>query len=926
MPPVRRYLPLPSILLVLATSISMAQEIPPQNMGTTGLLQELARLKTTARLMQSTSHPDDDDGSMLAYEARGEGATTVMLTLNRGEGGQNKVGSELFDELGTLRTLELLEAGRFYGVEQRFTRVVDFGFSKKASETFDRWGGHETALADIVRVIRQFRPDVIVSPFNGTPADGHGNHQASGILSREAFRAAADASRFPEQIAEGLVPWQAKKLYAATRGKDQDFTLRLDTGSYDPVMGMSYWQLSMEGLKHQASQGVGLFEVTAGPRFRSYKLEDSVMPQPMGKERGFFDGIDTTLPALASRLGAEAARAPFLRPSLEAIAGNVQEAAMGLDVRQPWRAAPALLQGLARTRELLRRIEAAKLSPAAKADLQAHLHTKEQQFERAANLALGTELTASVDSREKASPSDTSRQEQTFLSAAPGQKFTVTARFYNRGGRDVVLQEISLILPEGWKAERIKADYKRLGRNESGYAQFRISVPANARYTRPFWRRESRTQNVYQIAEPEYTTLALPPWPVAAHAVYSLPAMEAEAAGAAAEKRQDEEKGSISAVAEVKYVDPIYGQMQRPLTVGPPVSVEVEEPVQVVSTRNHAAIPVNVTVRNHVQGAANATVRLKPPAGWQVEPLTQSVALNSEGEFKAVHFELHPGDIREQSYELSATAERDGLSYAEDVVTIGRPDIGFFNYYRPARQVVSAVDVETPHNLRVGYIMGAGDDIPTALRQVGIAVSMITPDQLASGDLSQFDTIVIGIRAYDVRSDIRSHNARLMDFVQHGGTLLVQYNAATAAFNSGHYTPYPASLASNRGGEPNTVRESDRVTEEDAPVQLLAPQDAILRFPNQIKENDFQGWVQERGLYFMKEWDPRYTPLLASGDAGEPGLKGGLLAAKYGKGTYIFTGYAFFRQLPAGVPGAIRLFINLISAGHEPQAGATGLP
>jgi hypothetical protein len=257
---------------------------------------------------------------------------------------------------------------------------------------------------------------------------------------------------------------------------------------------------------------------------------------------------------------------------------------------------------------------------------------------------------------------------------------------------------------------------------------------------------------------------------------------------------------------------------------------------------------------------------------------------------------------------LSAAAEYDGRSYNEGVQTIGRPDIGYFYYYRPARQVISAVDVNTVSSLRVGYIMGAGDDVPAVLQQIGIPVTLLTPGQIAHGDLSHFDTIIVGIRAYDVRGDIREQNSRLLEYVHNGGTLLVQYNQGTREFNAGHYTPYPVTAS------------TDRVTEEDAPINILQPQSSIFTFPNQITAKDFQGWVQERGLYFMKEWDQHFVPLTASSDQKEKPLQGGLLMAKYGKGTYIYTGYAFFRQLPAGVPGAIRLFVNLLSAGHAGAA------
>ena len=350
----------------------------PQDSGTLGLKQMLLRLQTTARFMQTVAHPDDEDGGLLTLESRGQGASVLLLTLNRGEGGQNKIGSNLFDVLGVVRTLELTAADRYYGVEQRFTRVADFGFSKTPEETFQKWQGHDIALADMVRVIRSFRPDVLVARFSGTDRDGHGHHQASAILTKEAFRAAADPNRFPEQIRDGLQPWQAKKLYAgnvcgfgATTCSDADYTVKLNTGPPDAALGMSYAQFAMQGLRHQLSQGAAAWNVEPGDRFAFYKLVDSVVPAATdnaGHEKDFFDGIDTSLQGLASRLGSESAKVPFLSPVLGDIEKSVTEATAAAN-RAPEAAAEPLLQGLQTVRNLIQQVSDANLSVMAKTDL-----------------------------------------------------------------------------------------------------------------------------------------------------------------------------------------------------------------------------------------------------------------------------------------------------------------------------------------------------------------------------------------------------------------------------------------------------------------------------------------------------------------------------------------------------------------------------
>ena len=884
---------LAAFALVLFTAAAVAQELPPQDFGTSGLAEMFPRLRTTARLLHTTAHPDDDDGAMLVYVARGRGIRTVMQTLNRGEGGQNKFGSELFDELGILRTLELMEADRYYGVEQRFTRVVDFGFSKNADETFAKWGGHDAALQDLVREIRAFRPQVIVSRFDGSARDGHGNHQAAGILSREAFKAAADPGRFPEQIREGLLPWQAQKLYIGNTPQNEA-TLRINVGAYDPVLGMSFAQYSVEGLQHQASQGVGGFNVLPGDFFRNYKLAENTAGAA-GKENDFFDGIDVSLPGLAGWLGNEEAKAPFLRSSLAQVASLTDAAASVFRPNDPAACAPALLKALEILTDTQKKVEALSIGPAAKAEVLSELRDKRREFEHAVNLALGAILQASPDSANPQQGFLFFRQEQTFRLAVPGQTFTATARFYNRSPQTVTVRNIELVAPPDWRIEKLKSDGVQLGPNQQASAQFRVTVPAGAQYTRPYWHREDPLQGgVYTIDQPQYATRALPPWPLHARATYAVGNAES----------------SIDSVVQVKWVDPTAGQTQHPLAVAPPVSVSVEPAVQVISAKLTGPAQVVVGVRNDVNGPAQGTVRLQGPAGWKVAPDSQPAQFAAEGEFKDFRFTVTPPRISEGAYDLNASVELNGKSYAEGFKIIGRPDIGDFYYYSPARQRVSAIDVNVPKDLRVGYLMGAGDDIAPVLQQVGLNLHMITPAELASGDLSRFHTIVVGIRAYDVRNDIRQYNRRLLDYVNHGGTLLVQYIKSTGDFNRGHYAPFPLTLS------------DERVTVEEAPVEILDPQNPIFHAPNRISARDFNGWVQERGVYFASQWDANYKPLLASHDPGEPARQGGMLVAHYGKGLYIYTGYAFFRQVPAGVPGAVRLFVNLVSASASPAPQA----
>ncbi len=892
--------------LVLIFSLASSAQVPspwvdtkplPIDEGVTGLKLVLRQLHTTARLMHTVAHPDDEDGGMLTLESRGHGVTALQLTLNRGEGGQNIIGSELFDELGLVRTLELLSADRYYGVEQRFTRVADFGFSKTAEETFEKWGGHDIALGDMVRVIRTFRPDVICTRFQGDSRDGHGHHQASGILTREAFRAAADPTRFPEQIREGLEPWQAKKLYMDNVRADEAWNVELETSQVDPLLGESYIQFAFKGLQHQLSQGAGNWHLTERRRTSYYKLIDSVLPNvPVSNvhEKDFFDGIDTSLPSLWLRLGQDQSKAAWLRLDLDWIQRTIDEATTAVD-KSPQAAATPLLRGLALTHNLITKVEASQLSAVEKADVLVELRAKQEQFEHAANLALGLELSAgpgTPDGRPMAEEFATSSNGPVLAAViTAGKTFLLVAKFRNGSSSSLALKQLTLDVPQGWKSElfmdKVPAS---LGPGQGCSIMFRVSPPADAQITKAYFHRnDPETDSVYTSDEPQYVTLPLPPPPVYARVVYQL----------------GEREGVIRAVARTPLHDQHGEAWSMPLAVVPPFSVHTVPSTQIIAAQPNPEADLDAQVRSTADHAAGE-VRVEVPAGWQVQPRFEALDFSKQGEHSS-KFTVLPDGAKEGRYRVSALIQADGREFQQGYSLVTRPDIGGFFYYRPAVQRASIVDVKVPPGLKIGYIMGAGDDIPTVLRQIGLDVTLLTPEDVANGNLQRFGTIVLGIRAYDTRDDVKKNNQRLLDYVRDGGTLLVQYNTQPTDFNAGHYTPYPAELS------------RERVTVEEAPVTLLQPDNEAFHYPSQITQSDFAGWVQERGLYFMDQWDQHFTPLLASNDPGEQPQKGGLLVAQYGKGYYIYTGYAFFRQLPFGVPGAIRLYVNLLSVGHAPR-------
>jgi LmbE family N-acetylglucosaminyl deacetylase len=871
----------------------------PQDQGILGLRDELRRLGTTARLMQTVAHPDDEDGGMLTFESRGRGASVLLMTLNRGEGGQNKVGSNLSDVLGVLRTEELLAADEYYGVQERFSRVADFGFSKSADETFAKWGGHDIALADMVRVVRTFRPDVLVARFSGTDRDGHGHHQASSILTREAFRAAADPKRFPEQIAQGLLPWQAKKLYignvcgfGAMTCPDANWTVKLNTGEKNSDLGGSYVQFAMEGLRHQLSQGAANWTVDPGDRFTFYKLVDSVEPAKLdkdGHEKDFFDGIDTSLPALAARLGADESKVPKLRQELIAIARKVAEASQNAKGNDATAAAALLKDVLAGLQRARAEVSNSTLKDAAKSELLARLAQKREQSETALNEALGVTLKALVSSQEPLN-----KEAGAMTTVSPGQEFSVVVNFHNGSKDSLAIDGLKLETPEGWKTASDETQHI-VKPGESFRKVLRLQVPKNAAYTRPYWHRDDpEKDSLNQIDDEKYATLPFPPPVMRARVEYSV----ASAAGAAL-------KNSIGAIVVKEFVDEAGAERARTLAIVPAFSVALEPGSQVISTHNGANSTVTVGVTSNLDHEARGVLRLELPPGWRSEPAQLAVEFPRRGEKRDFQFKVFPAGLQEGRAKVRAVLEADGEKFSEGYTLVTREDLGSFYYYQPAVQRVSIVDVKAPHDLKIGYVMGPGDDIPTVLQQVGMNVTLIPPEKLTTEDLSKYATIVLGIRAYDTQKDVVTNNKKLLDFVAAGGTLVVQYNAGVADFNNEHLTPYSAELS------------RARVSVEEAPVEILAPQDGVFHYPNEITAHDFDGWVQERGLYFMDKWDDHFKPLLSCHDPGEGAQKGGLLRAQYGKGTYIYTGYAFFRQLPAGVPGAVRLYVNLLSAGHE---------
>jgi LmbE family N-acetylglucosaminyl deacetylase len=854
----------------------------PQDRGATGTWQKLLKLRTIASVMHTTAHPDDEHGGLLALLSRREGARVSLLTLNRGEAGDNAIGPELFDSLGLIRTEELLRADEYYGVdEQYFTTVIDYGFSKRLEEALVKWG-RENVLRDVVRVIRTERPLVVIARFQGNERDGHGNHQTAGLITQEAYKVAGDPNVFPEQVRQGLRPWQPLKLYMGGMRENEDWTLRVDPAVYSPWLGDSYANFARTGLSFQRSQNGGRNEPQPGPAYGYYKR---IAPQAIAgaKETSVFDGIDTTLTGLFATLKHPApANAPAL---LGAIQREVDAAIQAFRMDNPSATVPALARGLAATRDASRQFSA---DP----DAVQILHVKEQQFADAITTALGIDFTAIAQPAgvpEPIGPGAAFAPPATMEPVVPGQTFDVKIRFTNRGSVDVDVTRTEVRHGENAGVKGVSAAPATLKRDQTVTLKLPMTVPSAPAFSRPYFSRASIVENRYAIGDP-----------ASLHRPAAAPAFLATArynvAGVPVEIRVPVTRREAQLP---------YGYVMRELAVVPALAVTAS-PRQAIVPRSSAgnSVRLQVELTNNAPDGSKGQLALKLPPGWKSEPGAIPFAFTRPGEKSRHQFTVAVPAVENREYTIQAVATADGRDYVEGYDVIEHRDLETRYLYHDATSRVRGVDVKIAPGLKVGYIMGVGDDVPAGIAQLGAQVQLLGAQDLAAADLRQFDTIMSGTRAYAVRDDLRTYNQRLLDYVKNGGNLIVLYNTP-AEFDPGKFAPFPGQLP----------RNAEEVSEEDSPVGILAPARPEFTTPNAITRADFDGWVEQRGSKFFSEWDSAYTPMIETHDQGQPPQKGGWLTASYGKGHYTYFAYAFHRQLPSGVPGAYRLLANLLSLG-----------
>ena len=872
----RRLLP-GLVLLALVTAVASrpaAQVRPVYDLGAMGLSHLLQRLQTTASVLHTGAHPDDEDSFFISRAVRGDHARVAYLALNRGEGGQNIIGSELFEALGVIRTEELLQARRLDGADQFFTRTYDYGFSKSLEEAQAKWDEHDV-LGDMVRVIRMYRPQVIYSRFSGTAADGHGHHSFAGYLTPLAFKAAADQGQFPEQLAEGLRPWQVKKLYRGQGFPPRDSdppSVSIQAGAFDAVIGRSYAEIASEGRSQHKSQSMGGIEVR-GPLTTGLKLLTSLVTAPP-REAGVFDGIDTTLTGLATTSGLPPGT---LAPELQALQTAAARALAEFNALQPAKSVPALAATLKAVRTARQTLKSAPGTDLAKADADFLLALKEREASdalvRAAELSL-----------------DPLADRETVV---PGGTLTVTARLF--GPKDAAQQvAVTIRTPALWTVATADGQAQEetgnpfARREQTAFtARYALTVPAQAPPTQPYFLERRRPTESYTWTAP---SRGLP---------FDPPLIEVEYAMTIGGERV-----TIAEPVQYRMADQVRGELRREVNVTPAITVGVDSRLLIIPAGTTVASQrLVVQARNHAPQALSGVVRLQLPAGWTSTPAEAAISLKAGEQTSAPFVVKAPAGRKPGSLTITAEASANGTSYTNDVQVIAYPHIQTHRVYQPATVTAQVIDLKVA-KVKVGYVMGTGDDVPDALRRMGIDVTMLEKDALATGDLSVYDTIVVGIRASQARPDFIANHGRLLQYVEKGGTLIVQYQQPD--YVAKKVLPFPAEMAS-------------RVTDENAPVEILQPAHPIFTFPNTITAADFSGWVQDRNLYAFTKFDAKYVPLLATADRGEPMQSGGEVVAEIGKGRFVYTAYAWFRQLPAGVPGAYRQFANLVSLSKAPR-------
>jgi len=831
---------------------------PPATGGVAAVERALAKLSTHKRLLVIAAHPDDEDTSLIALVSRGMGGEAAYLSLSRGEGGQNLIGPELGVGLGLLRSRELLAARGVDGGRQFFARAYDFGYTRSLDETLRLWP-KDVMVEDAVRVMRRFKPQVVVSVFPGIPHPNHGQHQVAGVTAYAAFPLAGDANALPQLASEGLSPWTPQVLYRSTRFDQGTPGITLPLSGIDPLAGKSIFQLAMASRTMHRSQDMGMVQ-RLGPQSTSVGWVQG----DAGKQaKDLFDGVDTRLSAMAATV-ADAGRRKAAQDRLDTVQAAAERAKAGLNPAKLDGAVPAFVEILRGLREARAALEESD-RPAREL-----IDEKIAVAEAGLAAAAGIAVDAITESEE----------------LIDGETFTVQANLWNGGAQPISGVSVSLVPAAEWGGEPLAGESKDLAAGALGTWELKPAVPAGAPATVPYFLRKPLVGSLYDWSAATPAERGEPFGPPPLTARFSFTA------------------GGVPVTLQREIVhmhrDQAIGEVRRPLRVVPKVEVATADELLVWPIQSREPRRLQVTLTSHAPAPVSGRLEAAASGGPAVSP--KPFSLQAAGEPLDLELTLQPPkDLKPGRTVLQLAAVLDGGEHFDFAVpVVDYPHIRATPRPVPARVVIQTADLRLPPLKHVGYIRGASDRVPEYLRQVGMPIELLGPEQLESADLSRYDAIIVGSRAYEIDPALARANHRLLDYARNGGLVIVQYQQYP--FIEGKFAPFPLDIA----------RPHDRVTDETAPVTLLDPASPVFNTPNKIGPDDWNGWVQERGLYFAHTWDPAYKPLLSMKDPDTPDLQGSLLVAQLGKGHYVYTALAFFRQLPAGVPGAYRLFANLL--------------
>lgn len=801
------------------------------------ILSNLKKLNVLGSVLYIAAHPDDENTLLLSYLAKERLVRTGYLSLTRGDGGQNLIGPEQGENIGVIRTQELLAARRVDGPDQFFSRAYDFGFSKQTTEAVRTWG-QDKVLADVVWMIRKYQPDVIITRFPPDARAGHGHHSASGFLAEEAFKISSDPTKFPEQLAY-VKPWQAKRIMwnmfipgaflSNKKPEEAGNLIGIETGLFNSLLGRSYGEIASESRSQHKSQGFGVAP-NRGAKIDYLLLKggDPVQKDPM-------EGIDMTWKRVLNS---------------DAVQAQVNQVISQFRPDQPAASVPALVNLYGAIGKL--------------DTTNSYVKAKRQEVEMLIRQCLGLWF--------ETNPAD--------YAATPGETIKLTTNIVNRTDAPVTLVRVQ------YSTGKDSTLNLALKPNDLVLLPTSVLIPKTAKISQPYWLEKPIDKGLFQVDNQQL--IGLPENPPALTASYTF-----DISG---------QRFTFNRPVVYKSTDPVDGEIYRPFIIQPAVTANLTERVYTFADNTPKMGEVVLKA-----GRANiaGTLRIEVPTGWRIEPASQPFELKNKGDEQRLSFRLTPGD-KAQNGKLQAVMTTADGTFTTGLRVIAYKHIPTQTLFPQAEAKLVKLDVKVTAK-NIGYIVGAGDEVPAALQQMGCRVTLLGPTEL-NGNLSAYDAIVVGVRAYNTNSTLARYQPKLMEYVKNGGTMVVQYVTPNSSFLRNEAPlpqlgPYPFAVV------------NERVTEEDAPMTFINPKHPLLNYPNKITEADFGGWIQERGIYFARDWDKAYEPIFSSHDQNEAPKEGSLIYTKYGKGHFMYTGLVFFRELPAGVPGAYRLFANLISAG-----------